>query len=104
MEMKKSIFKLSSISNALIRPVDSSTLGAFRIAFGICLVWATVRIFFRGKIKPKYIDREFHFTYPYFDWVAPLPGDGMYILFAIVGVSALLIAIGLFYRLATKLI
>jgi len=99
--MNKTSLSIESVSKALMRPVDSSTLATFRIAFGLCLVWSVVTNFLRGRIKSKYIDREFYFTYPYFDWVEPLPGDGMYILFAIVGVSALLIAIGLFYRLAS---
>ena len=69
--------------------------------FGAAMVWGISRYFYFGKISPLYIERQFHFTYSYFDWVTPLPGDGMYILFAIVGISAALIMIGLYYRLAS---
>lgn len=83
-----------------MRPVDASTLGTFRIVFGILLVWGTSKYFLHDRIKRFYFDRGFHFKFHFFDWVTPWPGDGMVINFAVVGVAALFIALGLFYRLA----
>jgi vitamin K-dependent gamma-carboxylase len=99
--MKPPFLKIESMQSHLMRPVDASTLGTFRIVFGAALVWAMAKFFVFDKIRPKYIDKDFLFTYPFFDWVTPLPGFGMYIVFAVVGVSAMLISIGLYYRMAS---
>ncbi|MCG8440549.1 MAG: HTTM domain-containing protein, partial [Caulobacterales bacterium] len=48
-----------------------------------------------------YIEPDFLFTYAGFGWVQPWPGDGLYWHFAIVGLAALCIALGAFYRIAT---
>ena len=45
----------------------------------------------------------FHFTYPGFHWVKPLPGQGMSWLFLGLAALALLVAIGFFYRIAISL-
>lgn len=42
----------------------------------------------------------FHFSYYGFSWVRPLPGSGMYWLFAGLGALSILIMLGLFYRIA----
>jgi hypothetical protein len=47
-----------------------------------------------------YVAPDFHFTYYGFAWIAPWPGNGMYLHFAALGVLAALIMTGLFYRLA----
>jgi len=98
--MKKSSEYLDSAGAFLMRPVDASTLGAFRFIFGILMVGSTLKYFYKGLIKSYYIDSKFLFTYDLFPWVTPWPGDGMYYLFAVIGVSALLLALGLFCRLS----
>ena len=96
--MKKSSEYLNSAGAFLMRPVDASTLGAFRFIFGILMVGSVLKYFYKGLIKAYYIDSKFLFAYELFPWVKPWPGDGMYYLFAVIGVSALLLALGLFYR------
>ena len=58
------------------------------------------RFFAYGWIRRYYVEPVFYFTYPGFDWVRPLPEAGMYALFAALGLAALCVATGLFYRLA----
>ena len=43
------------------------------------------------------------FTYEFFDWVKPWPGQGMYFHFYLLGFLSVLIALGLFYRVASVL-
>jgi hypothetical protein len=87
----------------LLESVDGASLAVFRIIFGGIMLWEVLRYFSNGWIERYYITPTFHFTYPFFDFIKPWPGNGMYIHFAIMGVLALLIASGLFYRLASFL-
>lgn len=82
-------------------PIDAASLAIARIAFGLIMVWEVCRYFTFGWIRDYYIDPELHFTYYGFGWVRPWPGEFMYLHFALMGVAALCIALGLFYRLAT---
>jgi len=96
--MKKEVNIFGPISSFLMRPVAASSLGAFRFFFGALMLWSTLKYFLHGWIKSDYIDQSFLFTYEWFPWVAPWPGDGMYYHFAVMAVSAFFLALGLFYR------
>ena len=87
----------------LFEPIDIASLVFFRVAFGTLLVVEVGRYFANGWIKQFYIDPHFHFTYYGFSWVRPLPGNGMYVLFAILGVLGVCIVLGYKYRIATPL-
>ncbi len=87
----------------LYRPVDAAALSYFRVVFGVVMFWEVVRYFQHGWIREYWIEPEFHFHYPGFGWLAPLPGEGMYLLWAGLGVLALLIAAGLFTRFVSAL-
>jgi hypothetical protein len=80
--------------------VDIASLACFRVAFGAVMVWEVYRYFTKGWIASYYILPEFHFTYYGFGWVRPWPGDGMYVHFAVLGLAALGVTLGLFYRLS----
>lgn len=84
----------------LFSPIDIASIAVFRISFGLLLLYDVYRYFARDWIKLQYIDPPYHFALFGFDFIQPLPGDGMYWLFAALGLCALLIALGLFYRLA----
>jgi len=61
---------------------------------------STIRFILKGWINAFYIKPAFHFTFYGFDWVKPLDPTGMYMLFAILVISSIMIMIGLFYRMA----
>ncbi len=83
------------------RPVSIAPLATFRITFGLLMLFSLGRFWWRGWITALYVTPPFHFTYWGFEWVQPLGGTGMHLLiFALIG-SALLIALGLFYRPAS---
>jgi hypothetical protein len=72
----------------------------FRVAFGAVMVWEVYRYVSKGWIASYYINPDFHFTYYGFGWVKPWPGDGMYYHFAVLGLAAAGVTLGLLYRLS----
>jgi vitamin K-dependent gamma-carboxylase len=84
----------------LFTRVDIASLVVFRIAFGAIALWEVWRYFTYGWISRYYIEPAFHFSYFGFSWVKPWPGDGMYIHFYMLGLLAILIMVGAFYRLS----
>lgn len=82
-------------------PVNGASLGLLRMAFGILMMFAVVRFFAYGWIEDFYVMPEFHF--PFVPGVQPWGGVGMYVHFAVMGLSAALFASGRFYRQALLL-
>ncbi|MDB5155330.1 MAG: deoxyribonuclease HsdR [Mucilaginibacter sp.] len=81
-------------------PVHIAPLAVLRIAFGSIMLVSTIRFILKGWIYAFYIKPQFHFTFYGFDWVKPSAGAGMYLLFALLVVAAVMVTIGLFYRAA----
>jgi vitamin K-dependent gamma-carboxylase len=79
--------------------VSAASSAVFRIGFGVTGVLLVARFFTHSWIADLYLDPAYHFTYPGFEWVSPLPGVGMYVLFAAIGLSALAVAVGFRHRL-----
>jgi hypothetical protein len=87
----------------LFQPVDNASLTAFRIAWGwILSVWCWDYLT-SGRLTELYVKPSFHFTYQYFDWVHPLPGPGMYLLFVVLLGLSLALLVGFHYRIASFL-
>jgi hypothetical protein len=89
---------LHRLRSRLHRPVDAASLGVFRIALGACLLLWVVQTFALGRIEAYYLEPTLHLTYPGFEWVRPWPGWGLHAHFAALGVCAVLIALGRWYR------
>lgn len=66
------------------------------------MVWAWDYLT-RGQLRTLYVEPRFHFTYQYFDWVQPIPGIGMYLMFVAFILLGLAVAVGFYYRLASLL-
>lgn len=95
--------QLADLKASLFSPVDAASLGAFRMMFGIVLLWEVTRYFRYGWIEEYYVSPPLHFKYLFFEWVQRWPGTGMFWHFGALGVLAALIAVGLFYRPAAIL-
>jgi hypothetical protein len=54
----------------------------------------------KGWVDEFYVRPGFHFPFYGFEWVRPLPASGMHFIFWLMASAALLIALGLFYRLS----
>jgi hypothetical protein len=79
---------------------SAAPLAVFRAIFGLMLVISTGRFVTLGWVRELYIDPQFFFPFYGFEFVRPL-GEWTYLLFAVCGVSALLVAVGWHYRLAS---
>ncbi|MBO6662491.1 MAG: HTTM domain-containing protein [Roseivirga sp.] len=86
----------------LFQPVDNSFLVLFRILFGAIMFWEVTRYFRYGWINRYWIEPYFNFSYAPFNF-QPLPGDGMFVLWLVLGLLAICITIGLFYRISATL-
>lgn len=89
-----------NLNNLLFKQVDNSSLIVFRIIFGALLFLESVGAIFTGWIKRTMIDPQFTFSFIGFEWLQPLPGNGMYFYYAIMGVFGLMVMLGYKYRLA----
>jgi len=67
------------------------------------MLWEVFRYLRGDRIYRYWIDPSFHFTYPFFGWVHPWPGEAMILHFYVLGVLSVLIILGLFYRLSMTL-
>ncbi len=94
---------LARLWSLLFGRVDIAGIAFFRIVFGAIMVWEVWRYATLGWITRYYVEPAFHFTYIGFDWVRPLPGVGMYVLFGALALLGLGIAVGFSYRLCTAL-
>jgi vitamin K-dependent gamma-carboxylase len=84
----------------LFRPIDNASLTFFRIAFGLTTFFHVWGVLDAGRVRRRYIDPPFLFTFPGLDWVKRLPGDWMLVLWFALAAAAVLIMLGLFYRSA----
>ncbi|WNB17880.1 HTTM domain-containing protein [Marivirga arenosa] len=78
-------------------------LATFRVAFGVMMLASIIRFWANGWIAKQYIEPDFYFPYYGFEWIKSLGDPGMYILFALMGISAIGIAFGAFYRFSASL-
>lgn len=87
----------------LFQPIDIGLIVFFRVAFGLLMLYEISRFVRNNWISDLFIEPELHFTYFGFSWVRPWAGDGMYWHFGALAVLAVMIAAGLFYRVASVL-
>jgi hypothetical protein len=70
------------------------------MAFGILMLASVIRFMAKGWVYDMYIRPKFFFPYYGFEWVKPVEGNMMYVIFVLLALSALFIALGLFYRIS----
>ena len=87
----------------LFSPVDIAPLVWLRLVFGGTMLWELWRVWHYGWIRAYWIAPTFHFKYHGFGSVEALPGNGMYYLFAMLALLALLTLVGCFYRISMVL-
>ncbi len=92
---------LQSVRTFLGTEVDNSPLVLFRMVFGFLAAAESFGAVATGWVKKTFLDPEFTFTVIGFEWLQPLEGDGMIYYFVVMGIAALGIMVGLFYRAST---
>jgi hypothetical protein len=91
---------LSRFIQKLYQPTDNSPLVAFRVIFGFLLFYHCLVFICNGDVYRNFIEPPFTFTYIGFEFLQPLPGDGMYYYFGVMALLGLLIMLGAWYRLS----
>ena len=88
------------LRQALERPVDLASLAVFRILFGALMTVASLRFFWRGFVATEWEKPRWFFPYHGLSFIRPLPGHGMYVVYVLLTVCAVLVTAGLCYRAA----
>ena len=84
----------------LFSAIDNSPLIIFRIIFGLLIALESWGAMLTGWIRRTLIEPEFTFNFIHLDFLQPLPGNGMYFYFFIMGVLGILVMLGYRYRLS----
>lgn len=82
----------------LFKHIDNSALIVFRIIFGLLIFLESVGAIFTGWVRRTLIEPSQTFTFIGFEWLQPLPGNGMYAWYAIMGLFGLFVMVGYKYR------
>jgi hypothetical protein len=84
----------------LFTRIDNSSLVVFRILFGILITIEAWGAIFTGWIRRTLIDPQETFNFIGFEFLQPLPGNGMLYYYGVMGLFGVLVAIGYKYRLS----
>lgn len=84
----------------LFKRIDNSALILFRILFGILISLECYGAIVTGWVYRILVAPQFTFTFIGFEWLQPLPGNGMYWYFIVMGTLGLMVALGYKYRFA----
>lgn len=84
----------------LFTQVDNSALVLFRIIFGLLIACEAFGSIALGAVKRLFIEPDFTFTFIGFEFLEPLPGSWMYVLYSVMGIAGLLVMVGYKYRIA----
>ncbi len=86
------------INRWLFTHIDNSALIIFRVFFGFLIAAEAIGAIFTGWITRTLVEPQFTFNFIGLDFLQPLPGNGMYFYFAVMGIFGLLVMIGFKYR------
>ncbi|MCM5661788.1 HTTM domain-containing protein [Galbibacter mesophilus] len=86
------------LNKFLFTRIDNVSLVVFRVVFGLLIFLESVGAIFTGWVKRTLIEPNFTFNFIGLDFLQPLPGNGMYFYFALMGVFGFLVMLGYKYR------
>lgn len=85
------------LNRILFKQIDNTGLVIFRIIFGFLCFTEAVGAIYTGWVKRVFIEPQFTFSFIGFEWLQPLPGNGMYIYYGLMGLFGLMIMFGYKY-------
>jgi len=91
------------MTRLVFQPVNSASLAAYRILFGLLNAFGLLRFWYLGWIERAFTEPQFFFKYYGFEWVQLWPGIGIYAHFAVMIVVCVFLSLGLFTRLMSIL-
>ncbi|HET8838199.1 MAG TPA: HTTM domain-containing protein [Flavobacteriaceae bacterium] len=86
------------LNKFLFKQIDNSGLITFRVCFGLLITLETWGAIFTGWVRRVLIEPQFTFNFIGFDFLQPLPGNGMYFYFILMGIFGIFVMIGFKYR------
>jgi hypothetical protein len=86
------------LSQFLFKKIDNAQLVVFRVFYGLLVSAECYGAIATGWVRRTLIEPKFTFSFIGFEWLQPLPGNGMYVYFALMGTLGILITIGYKYR------
>ena len=86
------------LNKCLFQQIDNSSLIVFRVMFGFLIAVECFGALITGWVRRILIEPNFTFNFIGFDFLQPLPGNGMYFYFAVMGILGLWIMIGFRYK------
>lgn len=98
------MYSKNSFSDFLTRPISISPLITFRVVIGLMLFVSTLRFLLLGWVHDHYVQPVFRFHYFGFDFLPLLPAAGIYAVHLLMLVSALMVMLGWYYRIAATLL
>jgi vitamin K-dependent gamma-carboxylase len=90
--------RISRLVVHLSAPVDNGPLILFRILFGLLLILECAGAVVTGWVHEVFVEPRYHFPMIGFEWLHPLPGNGMVIYYLVMAVIGLMVTVGLYYR------
>ncbi len=90
---------LSKTQQCLFKPIDNSQIVLFRMLFGLLMAAESFGAIATGWVKKTLVDPQFTFSFFGFEWLQPLPGNGMYFYFILMGIVSLMVMVGYRYKL-----
>jgi len=84
----------------LFKQVDNSALVVFRVLFGLLIALEAFGAIFTGWIRRTLIEPDFTFNFIGFEFLQPLPGNGMLWYYGVMGVFGIFVMLGYRYRLS----
>ncbi len=86
------------LNQFLFKRIDNAQLIVFRIFYGLLVCAECFGAILTGWVEKTFINPKFTFSFIGFEWLQPLPGNGMYVYFFIMGLCGVLITFGYKYR------
>jgi len=84
----------------LFTQIDNSALVVFRIFFGFLIAIEAIGAIFTGWIRRSLIEPQETFNFIGFDFLQPLPGNGMLYYYALMGLFGIMVMLGYKYRIS----
>ena len=94
----RSISKITMLNRILFTRIDNSALVVFRVFFGLLIALEAFGSIATGWVKRTLIEPQETFNFIGFEFLQPLPGNGMLYYYGLMGLFGLLVMIGYKYR------
>jgi len=84
----------------LFTQIDNSALVVFRVIFGLLLALQAFSDVALGAVKRNFMQPQETFNFIGFEFLQPLPGNGMIYFYIVMGIFGLLVMVGYKYRVS----